>query len=172
MQEAIDFSDENAYPIGAHPDHDLQHYQNSTQCSSDDAGWSEDEETQFNLPEEFRLLGEQCKELLMAGEEIKDELLVQLFVTRTRMLYKYKSPKTKRKELKLKARKTIDIESRLVEISARLSEEGLKKKEIKALESESDRLKGERMQLEELEQEKGWVLVDFPTTYAQAKLLE
>lgn len=72
------------------------------------------------MPETFRNCGRQCKNLLVAGEEVSDLLYVKLFVTRLRMCFKYKSPKTKRKELKIKARRSIEIESRLVEIEARL----------------------------------------------------
>lgn len=96
----------------------------------------------------MRQCGIQCNELLLLGQEISDELYVQIFVTALRMKYKYKAPKIKRKELKAKARKIISIESRLVEIEQALAQEGLKKKQIKELEAERDHLKDDRRELD------------------------
>jgi len=40
------------------------------------------------------------QELLLDGQEISDELYVKVFVTKLRMQYPYKDPKTKQKEIK------------------------------------------------------------------------
>ena len=61
---------------------------------------SEDEDQEFNLQEEFRQCGLQMQELLLDGEEINDDLYVKVFVTKLRMQYPYKDPKSKQKELK------------------------------------------------------------------------
>jgi len=61
---------------------------------------SEDEDQEFNLQEEFRQCGLQMQELLLDGEEINDDLYVKVFVTKLRMQYPYKDPKSKQIELK------------------------------------------------------------------------
>lgn len=53
----------------------------------------------------MRVAGAECLELLLSGQEVSDELYVKLFITKLRSSYKYKDPKTKRKELKERARK-------------------------------------------------------------------
>lgn len=63
------------------------------------------------------------------------------------------------------------IMQRLGEIDKELQEEGIKTKQFKILKSEEQALKDERDNME-TESQSGWVLVDFPTSYAQAKLLE
>ena len=61
---------------------------------------SEDEDQEFNLQEDFRQCGLQMQELLLDGEEINDDLYVKVFVTKLRMQYPYKDPKSKQIELK------------------------------------------------------------------------
>ena len=57
---------------------------------------SEDEDDKdCNLEEQFRQCGQEMQELLLSGEEISDDLYVIAFVTKLRMQYPYKDPKTK-----------------------------------------------------------------------------
>lgn len=53
------------------------------------------------------------QELLLDGEEISDDLYVKAFVTKLRMQYPYKDPKTKQKELKQQAKRQVEINERL-----------------------------------------------------------
>ena len=63
------------------------------------------------------------------------------------------------------------INQRLGEIEKELVEENIKPKQLKALKAEQDSLTDEKTKLE-AEGQNGWVLLDFPSSYAQAKLLE
>ena len=63
------------------------------------------------------------------------------------------------------------INQRLSEIEKELVEENIKPKQLKALKAEQDSLTEEKTKLE-AEGQNGWVLLDFPSSYAQAKLLE
>ena len=78
------------------------------------------------------------------------------------------------REMKAEATKVVEINERLAEIETKLAPdnvESLKKKQIKNFEKEKVELTA---QLETLQNKScnGWVLCDFPCTYAQAKLLE
>lgn len=111
------------------------------------------------------------QELLLNGEEITDALYIQVFVTNLRLKYAYKSPKQKQREIKAQARRTLDINDRLRAIQEELQAEDIKKKVIKQLEAEQQTLQEELEEMQQTESN-GWVLVDFPCSYAQAKLLE
>ena len=97
---------------------------------------SEDEDGDFNHHEDFRQCGLKMQELLLDGEEISDDLYVRVFVTKLRIQYPYKDPKTKQKELKSQARRIVEVNDRLRSIQDELQQEDLKKKQIKALENE------------------------------------
>ena len=63
------------------------------------------------------------------------------------------------------------INQRLTDIEKELCEEGIKPKTLKTLKAEEEQLKDEREQMDS-DNKTGWVLLDFPSSYAQAKLLE
>ena len=63
------------------------------------------------------------------------------------------------------------INQRLTEIEKELTDESIKPKQLKTLKAEEESLKEERSDLES-DDKCGWVLLDFPSSYAQAKLLE
>ena len=109
--------------------------------------------------------------MLLDGLEISDELYVKMFIAKLRMTYEYKDPATKQKELKAKANRKMKINQRLAELEKELQDESIKAKQIKTLNTEKAQLKEELSELDN-ETDKGWVLLDFPSSYAQAKLLE
>ena len=109
--------------------------------------------------------------MLLDGLEISDDLYVKMFVAKLRMTYEHKDPATKQRELKSQANRKMKINQRLAEIEKELQEESIKAKQTKALNAEIVVLQEERSSLE-VEPDKGWVLLDFPSSYAQAKLLE
>ena len=61
---------------------------------TDNEQLSEDEEGEINAAEDFRQLGKEIEELLLSGQEIRDDLYVNLFVTKLRLQYEYKDPQT------------------------------------------------------------------------------
>lgn len=132
---------------------------------------SEDEEGLINSQEDFRQCGLEIQELLLSGAEISDQLYVKLFVTKLRLTYEYKDPKTKRNEVRQAAKHQAELRIRLQEIDSELEQEGLAKKRQKALEIERQSL-AQKLETGFALKEQGWVLVDFPCTYTQAKLLE
>jgi hypothetical protein len=146
----------------------------SSHNASDDDDLSEDEEGVIDALNDFRNIGLEIEELLYSGEEVTDEIYVRLFVSKLRLTYEYKSPHKKLREMKSEATRVVEINDRLAEIETKLAPdnvESLKKKQIRNFEKEKVELTA---QLETLQNKKinGWVLCDFPCTYAQAKLLE
>jgi len=110
--------------------------------------------------------------MLLDGQEISDKLYVKMFIAKLRMAYEYKDPAKKAKEMKAAASRKMKIGLRLAEIEKELQEEGIKSKQTKNLNSEKSTLEVEKEALQNSNEEKGWVLLDFPSSYAQAKLLE
>jgi len=109
--------------------------------------------------------------MLLEGQEISDKLYVKMFIAKLRMTYEYKDPAVKAKEMKAAANTKMKIGLRLAEIEKELLEEGIKSKQTKNLNSEKSTLEVEKDSLQN-DADKGWVLLDFPSSYAQAKLLE
>jgi hypothetical protein len=52
-----------------------------------DASEDSEREEQFNAEEDFRMCGQKIAELLKSGEEITDEVYVELFVAKLRNTY-------------------------------------------------------------------------------------
>ena len=186
VQEAIEFSEANPKPLhkDVTPKEELKKasapslgdgvsgvLKSDKETVEEDSEVSEDEEGEFNAEEDFRQVGLKVKEALLDGQEISDDLYVALFVAKLRMSYAYKDPKEKQRELKAQAQRKMRIMQRLGEIEKELQEEGIKPKQAKTLKAEEQELNEEKASLE-VEGQAGWVLVDFPTSYAQAKLLE
>lgn len=110
--------------------------------------------------------------MLLDGQEISDKLYVKMFIAKLRMAYEYKDPAKKAKEMKAAASRKMKIGLRLTEIEKELQEEGIKSKQTKTLNTEKSTLEVEKEALQNSNEDKGWVLLDFPSSYAQAKLLE
>ena len=100
VQDAIDFATQNTSPIEAPAKEESKDAEEQDDPELSDMGMSEDEDQEFNNMEEFRQCGLKMQELLLDGEEISDSLYVHCFVTKLRIQYPYKSPKTKQRELK------------------------------------------------------------------------
>jgi len=98
-------------------------------------------------------------------------MYVRLFICKLRTTYEYKCPIAKRLEIKEKAVRIVEIQKSQSEIAAELAKEDLPKKERKRLETERNAFNEEMEQMDSLPTN-GWILVDFPCSYAQAKLLE
>lgn len=110
---------------------------------SDFAGMSEDEEYHQECQGQLRALGFKIQQQLLEGQEISDEIYVDLFVNKLRRTYQYKSPISKRKEIKTQAARQVEINSRINEITAQLASEDLQKKVQKKLNDEQGALEQE-----------------------------
>lgn len=108
---------------------------------------------------------------MLDGQEISDELYVRLFICKLRTAYEYKCPVTKRSEIKVNAQRYVEIQNLIGAIETELLKEDLPKKERKRMIDEQATLEQEIVEMNTLPTN-GWVLVDFPCSYAQAKLLE
>lgn len=104
VQDAIEFSANNPEPIEA-PQKEEENKDGDASDSLSDMIVSEDEVEEFNLQEEYRQCGLQMQNLLLDGDEISDDLYVKVFVTKLRIQYPYKDPKTKQKEIKTQAKR-------------------------------------------------------------------
>jgi hypothetical protein len=103
---------------------------------SDFAGLSQDECIEQDINKEFCEIGALIKEQLLDGQEISDELYVRLFICKLRSAYEYKCPVTKRREIKAKAERHVEIQNRIGEVACELLKEELPKKERKRLTDE------------------------------------
>jgi adenylate kinase family enzyme len=115
---------------------------------------------------------------------------VELYVAKLRITYPHKTKKQLRKELSVKVEKQREIKKKIEPLQKELdellnpgesqnSEEASSPKQSRKRMSKDpnfyqtkiDELKREHDSIDEVERN-GWILLDFPSTFAQAKLLE
>jgi hypothetical protein len=60
---------------------------------------AEDTYHELSVKEDFRLCGEKIAKILRDGQEIPDEVYVELYVAKLRITYPYKSKKQRRQEM-------------------------------------------------------------------------
>ena len=193
VQEAIDFAEQNPHPLhrDVTPQEEIKVASELTstlgnggvsgalrkedsKAETEDAlsvDVSEDEDGDYNAKEDFRQAGLEMKEMLLEGMEICDELYVKMFIAKLRLTYEYKDPNKKQRELKEQASRKMKINNRLADIEKELAEDSIKPKSMKTLTTEKEKLCEERDSMD-IEKDCGWILLDFPSSYAQAKLLE
>lgn len=155
---------------------------------------SEDSELEevLNPMEDFRACGEKIADLLKDGLEITDEVYVQLYVAKLRLTYPHKSKKQLRQELRVKVEKQREIRRKIEPLQKELNDilEGQNPNQDDSAQTEVSKPSKKkhskdanyyRAKIEELQKESdklddiqrnGWILIDFPSTFAQAKLLE
>jgi hypothetical protein len=137
-------------------------------------------EEELQPEEDFRNCGERIQQCLFDGAEIPDQLYVDLFVAKLRMTYEYKDKATLKARLQEEAQTELDLtrslplleeELRLVE-SGELKKGGKKKKRTaEVIRAEIQEVQARLNSIQTIENN-GWVLVDFPANFSQAKLLE
>ncbi len=134
----------------------------------------------FEEQEDFRLVGVAIHELLISGEDISDELYVQLFIAKLRMTYPFKTKAELTEEIREKVLAENNLKAKIRELEQELAgelppitAEGKKRKK-RSPEVVKAQLSETQDQLEDLQkvEKNGWVMVDFPCNMAQAKLLE
>ncbi|CDW76374.1 sperm flagellar protein 2 [Stylonychia lemnae] len=181
VSQAVSFFEQNPESI----QRALQ--QNSEEeAIQDDLEISEDSEIdeELNAEEDFRQCGQDISELLKEGIEITDDIYVRLFIAKLRLTYPHKSKKQLRRELKSKVEKEREITQKIQTVENEIQElngggngenpggsRRRRKKDPVQLQDELDKLNKE-LQTAQAQDSKGWILVDFPATFAQAKLLE
>jgi len=150
---------------------------------------SEDSEIdqEFNAEEDFRICGEKIANLLKDGQEITDEIYVQLYVAKLRLTYPHKSKKELRRELRVKVTKQRDIKKKIEPLQKELQEihdaaqlnasdetintqtskPNKKKKHSRdagQIQAKIEELNKEIEKIDDLEKN-GWILIDFPSTF-------
>ena len=189
VDEVLAFYEQNPEPV-AQPDAD-----NAEEHIEEDPTMSDDSEEVGNsykvesAREDFRLCGLKISELLKDGQEISDEVYVQLYVSKLRLTYPYKSKKQIRSELRKKVewereqrKKIAALVKELEEIANPPAQEAdgapsatvgkrKKKQDPAQIEVKINELQAEIDESKKIEKN-GWILLDFPSTFAQAKLLE
>ena len=85
VQEAIDFAANTPEAIKAGEKPAAE--ENKSEDSLSDIALSEETDDEHNLEEDFRQCGLKMQELLLDGDEISDDLYVQVFVAKLRMQY-------------------------------------------------------------------------------------
>ena len=86
---------------------------------------SEDENSTFTVQsaqEDFRLCGQMIAEMLKDGQEISDEVYVQLYVAKLRITYPYKSKKQIRSEIRKKVEWEREQRKKIAELKQELDE--------------------------------------------------
>lgn len=102
VDEALAFYEQNPEPFP------LSEQAKPEEAIEDDPTLSEDSEdpasnyTVESAKEDFRLCGQRIAEVLKEGQEISDEVYVQLYVSKLRITYPYKSKKQIRSEMRKK----------------------------------------------------------------------
>lgn len=90
------------------------------------------------------------------------------------MRYKYKCPETQRREIMASAKQQVHLMQSKRAIEEELAKTDENKRNKKTLESKLQHIQKGLDALNEQRkgEDRGWILVDFPATFSQAKLLE
>ena len=136
-------------------------------------------EEELNPEEDFRRCGEEIQQCLFDGAEISDQLYVALYVAKLRMTYEYKDRVALKERILADAKRELE----LTRSSANVQEElrvmqdpdsqvkKKKKRTVEVVEKELQELEKELQQIKMIENN-GWILIDFPSNFSQAMLLE
>ena len=142
-----------------------------------------DDYSNFTAKEDFRLCGEKIAQILKDGQEISDEVYVQLYVAKLRLTYPHYSKKKIHADMiktvewvREQRKKIAALEKELDEIKNPPAQEegaanatiGKKKKKQQDPAQIEAKIEEIRAQIEKSRniERNGWILVDFPSTYA------
>lgn len=134
---------------------------------------------ELNPDEDFRRCGEQIQACLYAGKEIPDELYVALYVAKLRMTYEYKNKGTLKAAVLGDAKRELELTRAVANLREEVAQmqdpdskiKRKKKRTIEVVEAEIEEKEEEIRQIKTIPNN-GWILVDFPTNFGQAMLLE
>ena len=175
--QAVSFYESNPQPITNSV------FNNDDQYADEEISDDSELDEINNAEEDFRQCGKRITELLREGEEISDDIYVKLYVAKLRITYPHKSKKQLRRELRNQVEKEREITLKIDALEQEIQEieQGTagesgagrrkKRRDPDHLRQEQERLREELAKKQEMDR-KGWILVDFPTNYTQAKLLE
>ena len=138
---------------------------------------------ELNPEEDFRRCGEQIQNCLFEGAEIPDQLYVDLFIAKLRMTYEYKDKDTLKYKLKEEATAELELTKAIGDLEEELRQmqlpedeqpKNIKKKKKRTVEVVQKEIADNQARLQQIKsiENNGWVLIDFPTNFKQAMLLE
>lgn len=134
---------------------------------------------EVNPEEDLRLCGQRIQDCLFNGEEIPDQLYVDLFVAKLRLTYAFKDKPTLKAETHAAAARELELTRRVAELGEELlqmqdPESNYRRKKNRTLETVREEITLHQAELESLKQipTNGWILIDFPSNFSQAMLLE
>lgn len=189
VDEVLAYYEQNPEPIAQPASENVEEHIEEDPTMSDDSEEVGNAYTLESVREDFRLCGLKISELLKEGQEISDEIYVQLYVSKLRLTYPYKSKKQVRSEIRKKVewereqrKKISGLVKELEEIANPPAQEAegapsatvgkrKKKQDPAQIEVKINELQAEIEKSHKIEKN-GWILLDFPSTFAQAKLLE
>ena len=121
---------------------------------------------------EIKKIATQIREKLINGECVSDEIYVNLIVENIKLDFPYKTDAQIYEEIMCKHKRRKEIQYELDKIKSELeSNEISTNKKLKTKQNEEQILNQELMKIN-LDSLVGFVIVDFPNTYNQAKILE
>lgn len=134
---------------------------------------------ELNPEEDFRVCGEKIQQCLYDGSEIPDQLYVDLYVAKLRMTYEYKDRKILGDDVNKDAERELELNKALGKLQEELREmrdpeskvKRKKKRTPEVVEKEIEETTKEIEGIKTLAPN-GWILIDFPTNFGQAMLLE
>jgi len=150
-------------------------------ADADDDAVSEASEIdeELNPEEDFRACGEEIQKCLFEGPEISDQLYVDLYVAKLRMAYPYKDRQTLGDTVTTEAEKELELQKTLGKLQEELRqmrdpESKMKRKKKRTPEIVEKEIEEATKELERVKtlEPNGWILIDFPTNFSQAMLLE
>jgi hypothetical protein len=116
---------------------------------------------------------------LFNGEEIPDQLYVDLYVAKLRLTYAYKDKDTLKSEVHESAARELELTRAIANLGEELAQmqdraSSYRKKKNRTVETVQDEITQHEAELQSLKQipTTGWILIDFPTNFGQAMLLE
>mmetsp|Transcript_6305 Transcript_6305/g.10241 ORF Transcript_6305/g.10241 Transcript_6305/m.10241 type:complete len:166 (+) Transcript_6305:915-1412(+) len=129
--------------------------------------------------EDFRLCGEKIQTTLFDGQEIPDQLYVDLYIAKLRMTYAYKDKEVLRQKIMGEAKSELELTRAIANLEEELRQMSdpdstIKKKKKRTEEVVKKEIEDRKKSLEGIQsiENNGWILVDFPTNFSQAMLLE
>lgn len=118
VSEAVNFYESNPNPIEFTKKEPVEeNIESLSEDSEIDEGY-----TPESVQEDLRQVGEKIANLLKEGQEIPDEVYVQLYVTKLRLTYPHKSKSQLRSELTAKVQKQREIQKKIEPLAKELDE--------------------------------------------------
>jgi len=142
--------------------------------SDDDAKSEKSEiEEELNPEEDFRQCGEKIQNCLFEGQEISDQLYVDLYVAKLRMTYEYKDKHSLSNETENDAQEELNLTRNIANLLEEIAQmqdpnstiKRKKKRTVEVVQKEVNDLQDRLAQIQNVDKN-GWILIDFPANFS------